>query len=181
MHLGLSHQRIPILQPCANYPHSWSHCVSSNSMSWCALRPSPVLPGFSTSVTIASWDQPQLNWPCLTLRLWSFYSQRKRTQKTGLVYQPFTGYMCTRYLAPQKGCVSNKYLFCQGARPRALQGDWCPTYIIFLDITHAAIYWRILPPLRRFKVIRGHQDLEIQHTGQNPQHWMQHSQVHLRR
>lgn len=57
----------------------------------------------------------------------------------------------------------------------------CPAYIIFLDITHPAMYWRILPPLRTFHIIKSHQDLEIQRTGQNTRQWMQHSWVHMRR
>lgn len=64
----------------------------------------------------------QLNWSWLSLSLWLSCSQRQWTPKTGLVDQPFTGYMCTWYLAAQKGRVSNKYLFSQGARPEHSRG-----------------------------------------------------------
>lgn len=64
----------------------------------------------------------QLNWSWLSLSLWLSCSQRQWTLKTGLVDQPFTGYMCPWYLAAQKGHVSNKYLFSQEARPEHCRG-----------------------------------------------------------
>lgn len=151
-----------------------------NYTSWRALRPSAVLPGFSTSLTIASWDQPHnLTGPGWVSVFDYLVAKDKGHQKLDLSISLSLGICAHGIWQPKRAVYQTSTCFLKEpgqSTPEVL----CLAYLIFLNITHAAIYWGILPPLR-FQVIRGHQDLEIQHTGQNTQHWMQHSCVNMKR
>lgn len=91
-----------------------------------------------------------------------FLAKGKGHQRLDLLISPALGICAHGIWQPKRAMYQTST--CSAMEPNQNTPEvLCPAYIIFLDITHAVIYWRIPPSLTSFQVIRGHQDLDTAH------------------